>query len=141
MKTLATGLKRGEEPRWKEGAVWISDRLGRRLWQVGAAGAVFTEVPVTSNGLWALSGGGLAGATLAEKRIGIWDGARWAEHVDLSPLAPEPPGDMVAMPWAISMSCLQRRRRRMSNFPTAWRLSTKAGRWFGRNRVPPADRF
>ncbi|GII60960.1 gluconolactonase [Sphaerisporangium krabiense] len=95
MRTYATGMTWGEGPRWHDGALWLSDTQGRRLWT--DAGGAWTATPLesVSNGLWFLPDGRLTGAMMDEKRIGVWDGGRWQTYADLAPLGVGPLGDLV----------------------------------------------
>ncbi|MER7558121.1 SMP-30/gluconolactonase/LRE family protein [Nocardioides sp. NPDC126508] len=85
----------GEAPRWREGALWLSDTQGSAL--CTDASGNWTSIPVDSpsNGLWFLPDGRLVAAMMAEQRIGIWAEDRWETYADLSGLEVGPLGDMV----------------------------------------------
>lgn len=95
MKLYASGMMWGEGPRWHNGALWLSDTQGGKLWT--DANGVWTahETRSVSNGLWFLPDGRLVGAMMNEQRIGLWNGSGWEAFVDLSHLNPGPLGDMV----------------------------------------------
>lgn len=92
---VASGLTWGEGPRFHEGALWISDTQGSRLWTDASGDWAYTELPTTSNGLWFLPDGTLVGAMMLEGRIGRWTGTEWAEYADLSHLVQGTLGDMI----------------------------------------------
>lgn len=93
--TYASGMTWGEGPRWHDGALWLSDTQGGRLWS--DADGTWMPTPTTSvaNGLWFLPDGRLIGALMDERRLGVWSGAAWQPWVDLSPLDVGPLGDLV----------------------------------------------
>lgn len=95
MKTYATGMTWGEGPRWHDGALWLSDTQGRRLWTDADGTWTATPLESVSNGLWFLPDGRLVGAMMDERRIGVWSGGRWETYADLAPLGVGPLGDLV----------------------------------------------
>jgi len=95
MKTYAEGMTWGEGPRWHDGALWLSDTQGGRLWTDASGVWTATETASVANGLWFLPDGRLAGAMMNERRLGLWDGERWSDWVDLAPCGVGPLGDLV----------------------------------------------
>jgi len=95
VKVVATGMTWGEGPRWHDGALWLSDTQGSKLWTDATGEWTGIPVPATSNGLWFLPDGRLVGAMMHEQRIGVWDGEKWATYADLAHLGVGPLGDMV----------------------------------------------
>ncbi|MCK1328836.1 MULTISPECIES: SMP-30/gluconolactonase/LRE family protein [unclassified Bradyrhizobium] len=95
MTVYASGLKWGEGPRWQNGALWVSDTQGSRLWTDAGGKWTAFETSSVSNGLWFLPDGRLVAAMMHEKRIGVWTGAQWDTYADLSSLSPGPLGDLV----------------------------------------------
>lgn len=95
MTKHASGMMWGEGPRWRDGALWLSDTQGSRLWT--DASGVWAPIDVKSvpNGLWFLPDGRLVGAMMHEQRIGLWTGTDWETYADLSHLRPGPLGDLV----------------------------------------------
>nr|BFD87233.1 SMP-30/gluconolactonase/LRE family protein [Streptomyces sp. Xyl84] len=98
MKQYATGMAWGEGPRWHQGALWLSDTQGSKLWtdHGGSWGATGLNSP--SNGLWFLPDGRLTAAMMHEKRIDVWTGDRFDTYADLGALATGPLGDLVGDP-------------------------------------------
>jgi sugar lactone lactonase YvrE len=95
MTKYASGMMWGEGPRWRDGALWLSDTQGSRLWTDASGAWTPFETKSVSNGLWFLPDGRLVGAMMHEQRIGVWTGAGWDTYVDLSHLTPGPLGDLV----------------------------------------------
>ncbi|MFC4049949.1 SMP-30/gluconolactonase/LRE family protein [Actinomadura syzygii] len=95
VSVYAEGLTWGEGPRWHDGALWVSDTQGGRLWTDATGAWTATELSTPSNGLWFLPDGRLVGALMNEGRIGVWDGRDWETYADLGPLGAGPLGDLV----------------------------------------------
>lgn len=95
MTMYASGLMWGEGPRWRDGALWVSDTQGSRLWTDATGSWSAFETASVSNGLWFLPDGRLVGAMTLEQRIGVWTGTQWGTYADLSSLSPGPLGDLV----------------------------------------------
>lgn len=95
MKLYATGMMWGEGPRWHDGALWVSDTQGARLWTDASGVWSSHDTTSVSNGLWFLPDGRLVGAMMTEQRIGVWNGSDWDTYADLRHLNPGPLGDMV----------------------------------------------
>jgi sugar lactone lactonase YvrE len=89
------GLTWGEGPRWRDGALWVSDTQKGGIWTDTGGTWAFMPLAAQSNGLWFLPDGGLAGAIMRERRVGLWDGAGFGSYADLSSVAAGPLGDMV----------------------------------------------
>ncbi|MET9263073.1 SMP-30/gluconolactonase/LRE family protein [Amycolatopsis sp. NPDC004079] len=95
MKPYGTGMSWGEGPRWHQGALWLSDTQGSRLWTDHGGSWSATKLDSPSNGLWFMPDGRLVAAMMHEKRIGVWDGGQFATYADLSTVATGPLGDLV----------------------------------------------
>lgn len=95
MTPYATGMMWGEGPRWHDGALWVSDTQGAKLWTDASGVWKSHDTKSVSNGLWFLPDGRLVGAMMTEQRIGVWNGSDWDTYADLSHLKPGPLGDMV----------------------------------------------
>lgn len=91
----ATGMMWGEGPRVRDGALWLSDTQGSKLWTDASGTWTPTETKSVSNGLWFLPDGRLVGAMMHEQRVGVWNGQEWETYADLSHLKPGPLGDML----------------------------------------------
>lgn len=94
MREYATGMAWGEGPRWHDGALWLSDTQGARLWTDSSGVWHSVSLNSPSNGLWFLPDGRLTGALMHERRIGEWDGRQWRTYADLASLGAGPLGDM-----------------------------------------------
>jgi sugar lactone lactonase YvrE len=88
----------GEGPRWHNGALWLSDTQGARLWTDASGTWRAAALDSPSNGLWFLPGGQLVGAMMYERRVGQWDGSHWRTYADLADLGVGPLGDMIGDP-------------------------------------------
>lgn len=95
MSVYSDGLTWGEGPRWKDGALWVSDTQKGGIWTDSGGTWVFTPLAAQSNGLWFLPDGRLVGAIMRENRVGLWDGTDFSSYADLSAVAVGPLGDMV----------------------------------------------
>ena len=95
MSRYSDGLTLGEGPRWRDGALWVSDPQKGGIWTDSGGTWAFTPLTAQSNGLWFLPDGRLVGAVMREKRIGLWDGVGFGPYADLSAVAEGPLGDMV----------------------------------------------
>ncbi|MEU6646694.1 SMP-30/gluconolactonase/LRE family protein [Saccharomonospora sp. NPDC046836] len=91
----ADGMVWGEGPRWHDGALWLSDTQGRRLWTDASGPWTATAVEQVPNGLWFLPDGRLVAALMHELRVGVWSGTGWDTYADLSGPAAGPLGDVV----------------------------------------------
>jgi sugar lactone lactonase YvrE len=85
----------GESPRWHNGALWLSDTQGSRLWTDDGGAWRSTPLDSPCNGLWFLPDGRLAGAMLHQRRVAEWDEQRWRDYADLADLVAGPLGDIV----------------------------------------------
>ena len=95
MTKYASGMVWGEGPRWRDGALWLSDTQGAKLWTDASGVWAPFDVKSVPNGLWFLPDGRLVGAMMHEQRIGVWTGTDWETYADLSHLKPGPLGDLV----------------------------------------------
>lgn len=90
-----SGLTWGEGIRVRGAAVWLSDPQGGTLLTNAAGEWVSHPLTSQSNGLWMRPDGSILGSMMAQRRVGIWDGERFAAYADLSGVARGPLGDMV----------------------------------------------
>ncbi len=95
MSVYSDGLTWGEGPRWKDGALWVSDTQKGGIWTDSRGPWTFTPLAAQSNGLWFLPDGRLVGAIMRENRVGLWDETDFRSYADLSAVAVGPLGDMV----------------------------------------------
>lgn len=95
MKHFAGGMKWGEGPRWHDGALWLSDTQGSRLWSDTSGVWTAYELASPCNGLWFLPDGRLAAAMMNESRIGVWQQDRFETYADLRDVATGALGDIV----------------------------------------------
>jgi sugar lactone lactonase YvrE len=95
LREYAAGMQWGEGPRWHDGALWLSDTQGSRLWTDASGSWTPTETSPVSNGLWFLPDGRLVGALMSAGRLGLWTGSEWSTYADLGHLGVGPLGDVV----------------------------------------------
>ncbi|MGW7531681.1 SMP-30/gluconolactonase/LRE family protein [Amycolatopsis sp. NPDC054798] len=95
MKPYRTGMIWGEGPRWHQGALWLSDTQGSRLWTDHGGNWSAMQLESPANGLWFLPDGRLTAAMMHENRIGVWTDGQFATYADLSGVATGPLGDLV----------------------------------------------
>lgn len=95
MTPYATGMTWGESPRWHDGALWVSDTQGSRLWTDQGGQWRSNPLHSPSNGLWFLSDGRLVGAMMYQRQVAQWNGTTWQPYADLSRLGVGPLGDMI----------------------------------------------
>lgn len=91
MHKMFSGADFFEGPRWHDGAWWVSDIFGGRVFRVSpeGAGEVVAEVPGWPNGLGFLPDGDLIVASLRDRRLLRRDSAgRLGLHADLCALSP-----------------------------------------------------
>ncbi|WP_297836695.1 SMP-30/gluconolactonase/LRE family protein [Pseudomonas sp.] len=71
LKFLTSGLIFGESPRWRNGILYISDMLGKKVYAIDAQGnkTVIAEVPSKPNGLGFLPNGDLIIGAMHETRL------------------------------------------------------------------------
>ncbi len=95
MKRYAAGMTWGEGPRWQDGALWLSDTQGAKLWTDHDGPWRGIPLDTVPNGLWFLPDGRLVGAMMHERLLGVWTGERFAPYADLTAIATGPLGDLV----------------------------------------------
>lgn len=97
LEPFVKGLAFPESPRWRAGALWLSDFYQRRVLRVTADGAVETvaEVPGQPSGLGWLPDGRLLVVSMNDRRLLRQDGQALVEAADLSGLAAWPCNDML----------------------------------------------
>ncbi len=102
MKTLKTmvlaeGFNLLETPRWHDGALWMSDMVGREVYRLTLDGRVETiaEVACRPSGLEFLPDGTLLVASMRDRRVLRLENGIPACHADLSHLASGEINDMV----------------------------------------------
>ncbi len=95
LTNYAAGLIWGEGPRRHDGALWVSDTQGSRLWTDASGTWTAHQLPTPCNGLWFLPDGSLVAAMMALPQLGAWNGAAFDVYADLIALRPGPLGDLV----------------------------------------------
>jgi len=95
--TLVDGLCFGEGPRWREGALWVSDMHGHQVIRVTEDGAITPVVTVENcpSGLGWLPDGQMLVVSMIDRSVLRYDGERLHLHADLSDLAGYHCNDMV----------------------------------------------
>lgn len=98
-RTILDGLRFGEGPRWREGALWFSDMHDHRVVRVTLDGGAETVVEVTHDepsGLgWLPDGRLLVVAMETQRLLRVEPDGSLAEHADLSGLARGSINDMI----------------------------------------------
>jgi sugar lactone lactonase YvrE len=94
---ISRGLCFGEGPRWRDGALWLSDMHAHEVVRLTADGTRETVCQVANwpSGLGWLPGGDLLVVSMTDRRVLRWDGTTLHEHADLSTLASFHCNDMV----------------------------------------------
>jgi len=95
LTTYAQGLTWGEGPRRHDGALWVSDTQGSRLWTDASGTWTAHDLATPCNGLWFLPDGSLVAAMMVLPQVGTWNGTEFDSYADLTALQPGPLGDMV----------------------------------------------
>lgn len=96
-KTLLTGLRFGEGPRWRDGLLWFSDFYRRGVYTVDESGEenLIVEVPGQPSGLGWLPDGSLLIVSMTDRRLVRWDGSSLSDYADLSAIATFHANDMI----------------------------------------------
>jgi sugar lactone lactonase YvrE len=97
-KILIDNLCFGEGPRWRDGALWLSDMHDRKVLRVAAQGNAETVLELEDDepsGLGWLPNGDLLIVSMGKKRLLRFDGAQLTVHADLGELATWHCNDMV----------------------------------------------
>jgi sugar lactone lactonase YvrE len=97
-QTLVDGRAFLEGPRWREGALYVSDMHAHEVLRVGTDGAVevLARLDAAPSGLGWLPDGSMLIVSMDDRRIlRRGDGGSLTEHADLSDLAPHEINDMV----------------------------------------------
>jgi sugar lactone lactonase YvrE len=94
---ISRGLCFGEGPRWRDGALWLSDMHAHEVIRLTPDGTRDTicRVEHWPSGLGWLPGGDLLVVSMTDRRVLRWDGAMLHEHADLASLASFHCNDMV----------------------------------------------
>lgn len=94
---LVDGLMFPETPRWRDGKLWFSDMVGRKVMTVDLEGKteVIVEVPKSPSGLGWLPDGRLLVVSIRDRRLMRLDPEGLVEAADLSSLASFNCNDMV----------------------------------------------
>lgn len=97
LNVLTSGLYFGESPRWRDGTLYISDMLGKKVYAVDAAGSktVIAEMPNKPNGMGFLPNGDLILSSMHEARLYRHTPAGLELYADLSSIFTGYVGDMV----------------------------------------------
>src|ERR1700737_2193095 len=97
-QTLVDGRAFLEGPRWREGALYVSDMHAHEVLRVGTDGAVevLARLDAAPSGLGWLPDGSMLIVSMDDRRIlRRGDGGSLTEHADLSDLAPHEINDTV----------------------------------------------
>jgi sugar lactone lactonase YvrE len=96
-RLLLDGLGFAEGPRWRDGALWVSDIGARTILRLDESGAVLERLPAPGrpSGLGWLPDGRLIAVMMDERAVLRYEAHDWALHADLSELAGAPLNDMV----------------------------------------------
>jgi sugar lactone lactonase YvrE len=87
-----------ESPRWRDGALWVSDTQSSRLVVVaGDAPPRVHEVDSAVNGTGFLPSGELVAARMHEQRLDRFDGSTWSVQADLSKAMTGKLGDLIVL--------------------------------------------
>lgn len=97
LKVLTNGLYFGESPRWKNGKLYISDMLGKKVYSVDDSGnkEVIAEMPNKPNGLGFLPEGDLILSSMHDTKLYKKTRSGLEEYADLSGVYTGYIGDMV----------------------------------------------
>ncbi|MFJ4373963.1 SMP-30/gluconolactonase/LRE family protein [Pseudomonas japonica] len=97
LNVLASGLYFGEGPRWRDGTLYISDMLGKKVYAIDAAGnqKVIALMPNKPNGMGFLPNGELILSSMHEARLYRHTPTGLELHADLSHVFTGYVGDMV----------------------------------------------
>jgi len=98
LEVLAAGFAYAEDPRWRDGRLYVSDMYGGKVHSVTPAGAVETVLDLgagTPSGLGFMPNGDLLVVSMFERRLLRLGKSGAVSHADLSPLAPHSINDMV----------------------------------------------
>jgi sugar lactone lactonase YvrE len=94
---LAEGFYLLEGPRWNNGVLWMSDMVGRKVYQLALDGRVeiMAKVPHRPSGLGFLPDGTLLVASMRDRRVLRLENGHLVCHADLGDLAVGEINDMV----------------------------------------------
>ncbi len=97
IQRLADGLCFGEGPRWRDGALWVSDMHAHEVLRITPDGAKTRIVTVENrpSGLGWLPDGDLLVVSMTDRAVLRYDGERLHLHADLSGLASFHCNDMI----------------------------------------------
>ena len=97
LNVLTSGLYFGEGPRWRDGKLYISDMLGKKVYEIDAAGAkkVIAEMPNKPNGMGFLPNGDLILSSMHDTRLYRYTPEGLELYADLSEVYTGYIGDMV----------------------------------------------
>jgi len=97
LNVLTSGLYFGESPRWRDGTLYISDMLGKKVYAIDALGnkTVIAEMPLKPNGLGFLPNGDLILSSMHDTKLYRYTPAGLELYADLSSVFTGYIGDMV----------------------------------------------
>ncbi len=97
LNELTRGLYFGESPRWRDGTLYVSDMLGKKVYAIDAAGnrRVIAEMPHKPNGMGFLPNGELILSSMHEARLYRYTPQGPELYADLSAVFTGYVGDMV----------------------------------------------
>lgn len=95
--TLVDGLGFAEGPRWRDGKLWFSDFVSRKVHTLTPDGKLsdVVEVPNVPSGLGWLPDASLLVVSMEDRKLMRMDGGELVVHADLSPYATFHCNDMV----------------------------------------------
>lgn len=94
---LTDGLVFGESPRWRDGDLYISDMLGKKVYKIDSAGnkSVISEMPNKPNGLGFTPDGEMILSSMLDTKLYKWRNGGLELYADLSEIYTGYIGDMV----------------------------------------------
>jgi sugar lactone lactonase YvrE len=97
LNVLTSGLIFGEGPRWRDGFLYISDMLGKKVYAIDAAGEkkVIAEMPNKPNGMGFLPNGDLILSSMHDARLYRYTPKGLELYADMSEVYTGYVGDMV----------------------------------------------
>jgi sugar lactone lactonase YvrE len=96
-QVIHSDLVWAESPRWRDGALWVSDTQASRLIVIDGSDVRVHSLDSPVNGTAFLDDGELVAARMTAARIDRFDGERWELHADLSELGAGRLGDLTAL--------------------------------------------
>ena len=97
IRTIVTGLSFAEAPRWKDGALYVSDMFDNRVLRIDAAGtaSVVAQFDAPISGLGWLPDGRMLAVSMEARQVLRREEAGFVLHADLSGIATYHANDMI----------------------------------------------